>query len=121
MFRDETYKASALLASEKGVFPLYDAKYYLKGEFIQTLPNSVQKLIKKHGIRNSHLLSIAPTGTISLTADNVSSGIEPVFSHEYDRTIQTFNGPIVETVSDYAYQNVTLLQKFKNFYHYLTF
>ena len=104
VFRDETYKASALLASEKGVFPLYDAKYYLKGEFIQTLPNSVQKLIKKHGIRNSHLLSIAPTGTISLTADNVSSGIEPVFSHEYDRTIQTFNGPIVETVSDYAYR-----------------
>jgi ribonucleoside-diphosphate reductase alpha chain len=104
VFRDETYKASALLAEEKGAFPLYDAKYYLKGAFIKTLSPSVQKLIKKHGIRNSHLLSIAPTGTISLTADNVSSGIEPVFSHEYDRTIQTFDGPIVETVSDYAYR-----------------
>lgn len=50
------------------------------------------------------MLSIAPTGTISLTADNVSSGIEPVFSYEYDRTIQTFQGPTVETVSDYAYR-----------------
>jgi len=104
VFRDDTYKASALLAEEKGAFPLYDAKYYLKGAFIKTLSPSVQKLIKKHGIRNSHLLSIAPTGTISLTADNVSSGIEPVFSHEYERTIQTFDGPVVETVSDYAYR-----------------
>lgn len=104
IFRDETYKASARLAEEKGAFPLYDPKFYLKGEFIKTLAPYVQRLIKKHGIRNSHLLSIAPTGTISLTADNVSSGIEPVFSHEYDRTIQTFDGPVVETVTDYAYR-----------------
>lgn len=99
---NETYRASALLAKEKGAFPLY-TKEYLKSKFIQTLDEDVQKLIKKHGIRNSHLLSIAPTGTISLTADNVSGGIEPVFSHGYDRTIQTEKGPIVESVRDYNY------------------
>jgi ribonucleoside-diphosphate reductase alpha chain len=65
--------------------------------------DSVKKLIREHGIRNSHLTSIAPTGTISLVADNVSGGIEPVFSHYYDRTIQTFEGPKTERVKDYAY------------------
>ena len=104
VFRDETYNASVDLAIEKGAFPLFDADKYLEGGFIKTLPEELRERIRKHGIRNSHLLSIAPTGTISLTADNVSSGIEPVFSYEYDRTIQTFDGPIVETVSDYAYR-----------------
>lgn len=100
--RDHTYKASALLAKEKGAFPLYREEY-LKSNFIRTLPSSVKKLIREHGIRNSHLTSIAPTGTISLVADNISSGIEPVFSYEYDRTIQTFEGPKIEKVKDYAY------------------
>lgn len=100
--RDHTYKASALLAKEKGAFPLYREEY-LKSNFIRTLPSSVKKLIREHGIRNSHLTSIAPTGTISLVADNISSGIEPVFSYSYDRTIQTFDGPKIETVEDYAY------------------
>jgi len=104
IFRDVTYGTSVDLAIEKGAFPLFNEKEYLRGGFIKTLPKSLRERIKKHGIRNSHLLSIAPTGTISLTADNVSSGIEPVFSHEYDRTIQTFDGPVVETVSDYAYR-----------------
>jgi len=104
VFRDETYNASVDLAIEKGAFPLFDVAKYLEGGFIKTLPEELRERIRKHGIRNSHLLSIAPTGTISLTADNVSSGIEPVFSYEYDRTIQTFDGPIVETVSDYAYR-----------------
>ena len=102
VLRDECYRASARLAAEKGAFPLY-REDYLKGEFIKTLPYSIRKEIKEHGIRNSHLTSIAPTGTISLVADNVSGGIEPVFSHYYDRTIQTFDGPKVERVSDYAY------------------
>ena len=100
--RDHTYKASALLAKEKGAFPLYREEY-LKSNFIRTLPSSIKKLIREHGIRNSHLTSIAPTGTISLVADNISSGIEPVFSYSYDRTIQTFDGPKIETVEDYAY------------------
>ena len=100
--RDNTYKASALLAKEKGAFPLYREEY-LKSNFIRTLPASVKKLIREHGIRNSHLTSIAPTGTISIVANNVSGGIEPVFSHYYDRTIQTFEGPKVERVEDYAY------------------
>tara|TARA_E500000331_G_scaffold7131_1_gene6939 strand:- start:5223 stop:7001 length:1779 start_codon:yes stop_codon:yes gene_type:complete len=100
--RDNTYKASALIAKEKGPFPLYREEY-LKSNFVRTLPASVKKLIREHGIRNSHLTSIAPTGTISLVANNVSGGIEPVFSHYYDRTIQTFDGPKVERVEDYAY------------------
>ena len=100
--RDNAYRASAALAAEKGAFPLY-REQYLKSNFIRTLPASVKKEIRKHGIRNSHLTSIAPTGTISLVADNVSGGIEPVFSSYYDRTIQTFEGPITERVEDYAY------------------
>ncbi len=100
--RDNCYRASALLAKEKGPFPLYREEY-LKSNFVRTLPASVKKLIREYGIRNSHLTSIAPTGTISIVANNVSGGIEPVFSHYYDRTIQTFEGPKVERVEDYAY------------------
>ena len=103
MIRDESYRASALLAEEKGAFPLFDDRY-LDSPFVKKLPSDIRELIAKHGIRNSHLLSVAPTGTISLSADNVSSGIEPVFAHYYDRTIQTFDGPIVERVSDWAYR-----------------
>jgi ribonucleoside-diphosphate reductase alpha chain len=100
--RDNCYKASAMLAKEKGAFPMYRPEY-LKSNFIRTLPASVKRDIREYGIRNSHLTSIAPTGTISLVADNVTGGIEPVFSHYYDRTIQTFEGPRVERVEDYAY------------------
>jgi ribonucleoside-diphosphate reductase alpha chain len=100
--RDECYRTSAALAKEKGTFPLY-TEQYLDSHFINTLSPDVIDLIKENGMRNSHLTSIAPTGTISLCADNVSSGIEPVFSHYYDRTIQTFEGPKVERVMDYAY------------------
>jgi ribonucleoside-diphosphate reductase alpha chain len=101
--RDICYETSIDLAKEKGAFPLFH-KDYLSSEFAQTLPKDIRKKISRHGIRNSHLLSVAPTGTISLSADNVSSGIEPVFSHFYDRTIQTFDGPTVERVSDYGYR-----------------
>jgi len=98
------YMRSVELAVEKGPFPLFDATKYCAGEFIKKLDPEVQAAIKKHGIRNSHLTSIAPTGTISLTANNVSSGLEPVFSHSYNRTVQTPAGPIVEHVEDYAYR-----------------
>ena len=84
--RDAAYQASADLAVEKGPFPMFDARY-LAGEFIGTLPGDLRNQISKTGIRNSHLLSIAPTGTISLCADNVSSGIEPVFAYKVDREI----------------------------------
>lgn len=94
------YRASALLASEKGCFPLYDDRY-LKGQFIRCLDPETQELIRYHGIRNSHLTSIAPTGTISLGADNVSSGIEPVFSYSLQRPIE---GLGVVTVEDYGYR-----------------
>ena len=102
--RDHCYSASADLAEEKGSFPLYDEYNYMESKFIKTLPEWVQEKIKRQGIRNSHLTSIAPTGTISLTADNVSSGIEPPFSLFYDRTIQQFDGHTVERVEDYAYR-----------------
>ena len=100
--RDNCYKASAKLAGIKGCFPLYREEY-LQSNFIRTLPASVKKEIRENGIRNSHLISIAPTGTISLVADNVSGGIEPTFSHAYERIIQTFDGPKTENVEDYAY------------------
>jgi ribonucleoside-diphosphate reductase alpha chain len=98
---NETYRASAILAAEKGAFPLYDERY-LEGKFIQKLDEDVLELIRTHGIRNSHLLSIAPTGTISFAADNVSSGIEPPFSHRYSRTMKTTEGEVVVEVEDYG-------------------
>ena len=101
--RDICYETSVELAKEKGAFPLFQQEY-LDSEFALTLPTKIRESIAEHGIRNSHLLSVAPTGTISLSADNVSSGIEPVFSHFYDRTIQTFDGPTIERVDDYGYR-----------------
>ena len=103
IIRDGCYRASVDLAVEKGPFPLYD-ELMLESEFCKTLPKDIREDIRRNGIRNSHLLSVAPTGTISLSADNVSSGIEPVFSHYYDRIIQTFDGPREERVEDYAYR-----------------
>jgi len=102
--RDVVYRTSIELAKEKGPFPLYD-ELMLDSGFCKTLPDDIRADIREHGIRNSHLLSVAPTGTISLSADNVSSGIEPVFSHYYDRTIQTFDGPRVERIEDYGFRD----------------
>jgi ribonucleoside-diphosphate reductase alpha chain len=100
--RDESYLASSLNAKRKGSFPMFDKEKYLAGAFVQTLPEHVREAIAHYGIRNSHLTSIAPTGTISLCADNVSSGIEPVFAYSFDRTVIEFEGPRVETVHDYG-------------------
>ncbi len=103
--RDEAYLASTELAQEKGAFPLYEADKYLDGESIKELPDTVRKAIAKSGIRNALLTSIAPTGTISLFADNVSSGLEPVFSFQYTRTVLQPDGSRrEEEVSDYAYR-----------------
>lgn len=84
--RDAAYAASSELAREKGAFPLFDAMRYLEGRFVSRLPANLREAIRRHGIRNSHLLSIAPTGTISLAfADNASNGIEPPYSWTYQR------------------------------------
>jgi ribonucleoside-diphosphate reductase alpha chain len=87
VMRDEAYAASVAIAREKGAFPLFDAAQYLAPpRFASRLPEPLKKDIARHGVRNSHLLSIAPTGTISLAfADNASNGIEPAFSWSYQR------------------------------------
>ena len=97
------YIASARLAKEKGAFPLYDRDQYLAGQTVRELDEDVRALIAEHGIRNALLTSIAPTGTISLVADNVSSGIEPVFALAYTRKVLQPDGSrMEEEVSDYA-------------------
>lgn len=102
LLRDESYLASTQLAQQKGVFPLFDSGKYLAGPFIQTLREDVREAIARHGMRNSHLTSIAPTGTISLCADNVSSGIEPVFAHHIARSVAGPEGGQVEVLEDYG-------------------
>ncbi|MEY5098852.1 MAG: hypothetical protein RJA36_1571 [Pseudomonadota bacterium] len=105
--RNAAYRASVELAKEKGAFPLFDAEGYLKaGSFASRLPEDIKKLIRKHGIRNSHLLSIAPTGTVSLAfADNASNGIEPAFSWSYTRKKREADGSRSEyQVQDHAWR-----------------
>jgi ribonucleoside-diphosphate reductase alpha chain len=103
--RRAAYLASAHLAEEKGSFPLFDAKKYLAGEGVAGLDEDVRQAIARHGLRNALLTSVAPTGTISLFADNVSSGLEPVFSFTYNRTVLMADGSRrEEEVSDYAYR-----------------
>jgi len=105
--RDRAYLASVDLAKERGAFPLFNADMYLSGgNFASRLPVEVKEQIRKHGIRNSHLLSIAPTGTISLAfADNASNGIEPPFSWTYSRKKRMGDGTFKEyEVEDYAWR-----------------
>ncbi len=103
--RDSAYWASIELASEKGAFACLDASAYLKSRFIRRLPGPLKDAIAKNGIRNSHLLSIAPAGTISLLAGNVSSGIEPIYALEASRAIRDANGESQEhRVRDFAYE-----------------
>lgn len=86
VMRDAAYLASVALAKERGAFPLFEAERYLDSAFARRLPGKLRLAIRVHGIRNSHLLSIAPTGTISLVfADNASNGIEPAFAWTYER------------------------------------
>ncbi len=105
--RDAAYRASVALAQEKGAFPKFDADGYLApGTFASRLPDAIKKSIRKHGIRNSHLLSIAPTGTVSLAfADNASNGIEPPFSWMYKRKKRQADGSSLEySVEDHAWR-----------------
>ncbi|WP_282151807.1 adenosylcobalamin-dependent ribonucleoside-diphosphate reductase [Ruegeria atlantica] len=99
------YLASVDLAKEKGAFPLFDAEKYLESGTMQQMDDDVRDAIREHGIRNALLTSIAPTGTISLYAGNVSSGIEPVFAYAYTRKVLQKDGSRTEEeVVDYAVQ-----------------
>ena len=105
--RNAAYLASVELGKEKGVFPKFDAEGYLApGTFASRLPEAIKKAIRKHGLRNSHLLSIAPTGTVSLAfADNASNGIEPPFSWMYRRKKREADGSTSEyAVEDHAWR-----------------
>ena len=105
--RDAAYEASIELAQERGAFPLFNADLYLRrGTFASRLPAALRERIRAHGLRNSHLLSIAPTGTISLAfADNASNGIEPAFSWSYVRRKRTAEGTFAEhAVEDHAWR-----------------
>lgn len=106
VMRDAAYEASVELGKEKGVFPLFDAKQYLASGFTKRMPKKLRDSIRKHGLRNSHLLSIAPTGTIALAfADNATGGIEPAFSWAYDRKKRMpDNTHKLYTVEDHAHR-----------------
>jgi ribonucleoside-diphosphate reductase alpha chain len=105
LIADAAYRASALIAAEKGAFPLFDVKAYAEAPMIRRLDPEVQALIAEHGLRNALLTSIAPTGTISLFAGNVSSGIEPIFATSYTRKVLQPDGSRTEEeVVDYAVQ-----------------
>ena len=105
--RNTAYEASVELAKERGAFPLFNADLYLaSGNFASRLPAALKERIRAHGVRNSHLLSIAPTGTISLAfADNASNGIEPAFSWTYKRKKREPDGTFKEyAVEDHAWR-----------------
>lgn len=98
-----TWQTSIDLARMKGAFPLFE-KRYLQGEFVQQLPPDIRHEIEKHGIRNSHHNTIAPAGTISLLANNISNGIEPIYAANYIRKVRMLNGDVQTfSVQDYAY------------------
>jgi ribonucleoside-diphosphate reductase alpha chain len=104
IIQNAAYAASAELAAEKGAFPLYDAKRFLASPNVVALDEPVRAAIRASGVRNGCLTSIAPTGTISLLAGNVSSGVEPVFDYRYSRRLLGRDGTMHEqTVEDYAH------------------
>lgn len=104
IIKRDAYRASALLAAEKGPFPLYDP-VMLERPNLLDLDEEVRELIREHGLRNGCLTSIAPTGTTSLLAGNISSGIEPVFAYSYERRILQPDGSArMQAVEDYAMQ-----------------
>ena len=98
------YRASIALAKEKTRFPYFERDKYLQSPFIRSLPQDIQDGISAHGIRNSHLIAIAPTGTISLLGGNVSSGLEPIFAASYNRKVLVEN----ETAKDFVLTDYAL-------------
>jgi ribonucleoside-diphosphate reductase alpha chain len=104
IIQNAAYAASAELAAEKGAFPLFDAKRFLESPNVAALDPAVREAIRRHGVRNGCLTSIAPTGTISLLAGNVSSGVEPVFDYRYTRRLLAKDGTSHEqAIEDYAH------------------
>jgi ribonucleoside-diphosphate reductase alpha chain len=97
---ENAYAASIALASEKGAFPLCARDRYGAAPFVRSLPTELQSDIARHGIRNSHLTAIAPAGTISLLAGNVSSGVEPVYALAYERKVRQADGSFVHAPVD---------------------
>lgn len=98
------YRTSIELAKVKGSFPEFVAERFVEGEFICSLPEDIRRDIREHGIRNSHLVAIAPSGTISLLANNVSSGLEPIFGLRFSRRVLQADGRAIEhEVMDHAY------------------
>lgn len=103
--RDSAYRESVALAKTDGAFPFYERDGYANSPFVKGLPTDIQQEIFEHGIRNSHLTAIAPAGTISLFANNISSGIEPVFAFQAQRRIRGADGEYsVHAASDYAWR-----------------
>jgi len=101
----DAYKASIVLSKEKACFPFLDIEKFLQSEFILSLPDEIITGIKENGIRNSHLTAIAPTGTISLLANNISGGLEPVFDFAYSRRVLGLDGTYTQyELTDYAYR-----------------
>ena len=101
--QNAAYLASAELAKERGTFPLYDANHHLNTRHVMALDPEVREMVKAHGLRNGTLTTIAPTGTISMLAGNVSSGIEPIFATSYNRKVVGADGvATTERVMDYA-------------------
>jgi ribonucleoside-diphosphate reductase alpha chain len=99
------YRSSVAVARDKGSFPYFDRDQYLGRPFVAALPDDIRDGIARHGIRNSHLIAIAPAGTISLLANNVSSGLEPVFAFRYDRKVLNQDGTTCTfELTDYAWR-----------------
>lgn len=102
--RDTAYRSSIDLAREEGPFPLFDREKYLKSRFVKDLPPDIIESISESGIRNGRMISIAPCGTISLLMNNVSSGLEPIFSLEYNRRVKQADGAFLTSrVEDYGW------------------
>jgi ribonucleoside-diphosphate reductase alpha chain len=105
LIRDCAYRTSAQLAAEKGAFPRFEPGPFLASPFVKRLPDEIRAAIIRLGLRNSHLLAIAPAGSISLLADNVSSGIEPIFGLSASRTIRGEDLQLHEyVIQDHAYR-----------------
>ena len=109
--RDVAYETSINSARRFGSFPLLDKEKYIDSPFIRVLPDSIRTKILKDGIRNSHLLSIAPTGTISMCADNISSGIEPPYALSAKRLVHMPDGQVEIEIKDYAYAKYSIKGK----------